>query len=129
MGVVREIGLSGEHAGVAKLSDAFEAYKGGGIDGGQRGLPDAQREHACSRGNRQRVNNAVSGRPPVRLGRESSVASNFLSVPIEVVDVVDGWNEDGEVVGSGGVRVVDGNVAAVPGESGVGGVSLRAPCA
>src|SRR6266581_1901563 len=60
------------------------------------------------------------------MGREGSQMAHGLAVPIELVDVVDGGNQHGDIgrcTGSGG----DVDAAAVPREAVIVGVAFCAP--
>ena len=59
--------------------------------------------------------------------RECSIAANLLAVPIEVIDVVHGRDQNREVLCRRGAGTVKGDMAAVPGVARIRRVSLRTP--
>ena len=70
----------------------------------------------------------LRGRGPIPawVGRHFAVGADLCAVPVELVDIVDVADEDREIEVGVGCRV-DGDVAAVPGVSGVVEMLLVAP--
>ena len=103
----------------------LEAAEVAGVVGGESVFPDADGEDAGAHGAEAEglrrhafIENGV--------GRQGAEVADFYAVPVDLIAVVDGGNEEGDVWRcAGGGGDVDG--AAIPGKAGVAGMGLRAP--
>ena len=90
---------------------------------GKGGFPYTQRQYAIDGNLSQRIHGAMAIGPPDGVRRKAPVATNLLSVPIDFVGIIDGWDQNGKLA----ARPAHVNALAIPGVTRVPGMRLRTP--
>ena len=117
--------MFGDGFGASDKGCIEEAAGFSGLVGDRGGFPDAEGEDPRL-GRAEFIELRRDAEVPEGMGRKASEVADGDAVPEDLVGVIDVGDEDGELwLGSGAGGDVD--VAAVPGEAGVGEMSLDAP--
>ena len=65
--------------------------------------------------------------PPLRMRWQAAVCPQLLSVPVDCISILDGRDQQHQVLGSRRIRVINLNPLPVPCKAGIAGVALLSP--
>src|SRR5580658_9490893 len=98
--------------GTADARRRFEASAGAVVSGSEGQLEDANRDYAIA-DRAEGVDLRGHGKLEIDIGREFTQTADADAVPVELIDVVNGGDEQGDIGRNSGSRS-DADVAAVP---------------